>query len=288
MPPDAMFDEAAACNVVSGDQFIFDVQTHWFSSEDTKRFPPSVLSQFGPLFILANENAYINSMFLQSDDDRERAHVVAGYPCPDDPANMDPCGLPLSNESMVASRDKINALAFTHTTRRSAFSSAAQRRHRRRQAERADDQAVLRERGAAGWKMYPGFNAASIDPRGSAGYFLDEPESRQIIEHGLALGQNRFASTKVCRSGASSRNSTTIRAKSASSPRPIPRRTSSFTTPAFAPGSTRPTPPRQRGPMTRDDPDPVGVNATHPLAHRQRNRSPTKTCTPRSAAPSTR
>jgi hypothetical protein len=40
--------------------------------------------------------------------------------------------------------------------------------------------------------MYPGFNPGSIDPRGSGGYFLDEAEPRQIIEHGLALGLNRF------------------------------------------------------------------------------------------------
>jgi predicted TIM-barrel fold metal-dependent hydrolase len=45
---------------------------------------------------------------------------------------------------------------------------------------------------AYGWKMYPGFSPASIDPRGPHGYFLDEPNSRRIIEHGLDLGLNRF------------------------------------------------------------------------------------------------
>ena len=40
VPPDAMFDENAACAVIGGNEFIFDVQTHWFSQEDTTRFPP--------------------------------------------------------------------------------------------------------------------------------------------------------------------------------------------------------------------------------------------------------
>src|SRR5215470_7053359 len=43
VPPEAMFDENAACSALSGDEFIFDVQTHWFNEEDTTRFPQSVL-----------------------------------------------------------------------------------------------------------------------------------------------------------------------------------------------------------------------------------------------------
>src|SRR4029450_12523654 len=67
VPPEAMFDEDAACTAIGGDEFIFDVQTHWFSQEDTTRFPDSVLQLFGGLFATANENAYIREMFLNSD-----------------------------------------------------------------------------------------------------------------------------------------------------------------------------------------------------------------------------
>ena len=88
VPPDSMFDPDAACEVVSGDQFIFDVQTHWFSSEDTRRFPPSVLLQFGPLFTLANQNAYINNMFLQSDTTMAVLTSWPGTSCPDDPRTI--------------------------------------------------------------------------------------------------------------------------------------------------------------------------------------------------------
>jgi predicted TIM-barrel fold metal-dependent hydrolase len=45
---------------------------------------------------------------------------------------------------------------------------------------------------AHGWKMYPGFASQSIDPRGTLGYMLTDPEARAVIEHGLKLGLNRF------------------------------------------------------------------------------------------------
>ena len=191
VPPEAMFDENAACAAIGGDEFIFDVQTHWFNQEDTVRFPDSIKTLFGPLFAAANENAYIRNMFLDSDT---RVAVLTSWPgstCSDDPANTDPCGLPLSNQSMADSRDKLNQMACD-----------TQRVLQHVQVIPNDNTGIDKqleimtqfqcERLAYGWKMYPGFNASSIDPRGPHGYFLDEPNSRRVIEHGMELGLNRF------------------------------------------------------------------------------------------------
>jgi uncharacterized protein len=192
VPPEAMFDEDAACSVVGGDEFIFDVQTHWFSREDTTRFPESVLQLFGPLFASANENAYVREMFLNSDTTLSVLTAWPGTTCSDDPANTDPCGLPLSNESMANSRDHINQLACdTQRVLQHVQVLPNDLTGLEKQLEIMTQYQC--ERLTYGWKMYPGFSANSIDPRGPRGYFLDDPNARRIIEHGLALGVNRFA-----------------------------------------------------------------------------------------------
>jgi predicted TIM-barrel fold metal-dependent hydrolase len=192
VPPEAMFDEDAGCTAIGGDEFIFDVQTHWFSREDTTRFPDSVLQLFGPLFASADENAYIREMFLNSDTTLSVLTAWPGTTCSDDPANTDPCGLPLSNESMARSRDTINQLACdTQRVLQHVQVLPNDLTGLDKQLEIMTQYQC--ERLTYGWKMYPGFSANSIDPRGPRGYFLDDPNARRIIEHGLALGVNRFA-----------------------------------------------------------------------------------------------
>ena len=191
VPPEAMFDENAACEALGGDEFIFDVQTHWFNQADTTRFPPSVEQIFGPLFALANEDAYIRDLFLNSDTTMAVLTSWPGATCSDDPANTDPCGLPLSNESMTKSRDKINALAC-NTQRVVQHVQVLPNDLTGVQKQMDIMTQFYCEQLAYGWKMYPGFSPHSIDPRGPTGYFLHSPSSRQIIEHGLALGLNRF------------------------------------------------------------------------------------------------
>ena len=95
VPPEAMFDENAACSALGGNQFIFDVQTHWFNEADTTRFPESVLRVFGTLFQTANEDAYIRNMFLDSETTMAVLTSWPGSTCSEDPNNTDPCGLPL-------------------------------------------------------------------------------------------------------------------------------------------------------------------------------------------------
>jgi uncharacterized protein len=192
VPPEAMFDEDAACTAIGGDEFIFDVQTHWFNREDTTRFPESVLQLFGPLFASANENAYIREMFLNSDTTLSVLTAWPGTTCSEDPANTDPCGLPLSNESMARSRDYINQLACD-TQRVLQHVQVLPNDLTGLDKQLEIMTAFQCEQLAYGWKLYPGFSANSIDPRGPRGYFLDDANARRVIEHGLSLGVNRFA-----------------------------------------------------------------------------------------------
>jgi len=66
VPKDAMVDEGVACSVVDGNEFIFDVQTHWFKKDDLSRFP-LYLQLFGQLFEVATEDNYIKDIFCESD-----------------------------------------------------------------------------------------------------------------------------------------------------------------------------------------------------------------------------
>lgn len=191
VPPEAMFDEDAACDALGGDQFIFDAQTHWFSATDTARFPESVLRILGPLFSTLDENVYVRNLFLDSDTTVAILTSWPGTICSDDPANTDPCGLPLSNESIVRSRDALNELACN--TQRVLQHVQVLPNDVTGIERQLDIMTTLHcERLAHGWKMYPGFSANLIDPRGPTGYSLDDRNSRRIIEHGITLGVNRF------------------------------------------------------------------------------------------------
>lgn len=191
VPPEAMFDENAACEALSGDEFVFDVQTHWFNKEDTTRFPQSVLDLFGLLFASTTEETYVRELFLDSDTTMAVLTAWPGATCSDDPANTDPCGLPLSNESMVRSRDKINQLAC-NTERLIQHVQVLPNDLTGIDKQLEIMTSFYCEKLAHGWKLYPGFAANSIDPRGSSGYFLTEERPRRVIEHGLSLGLSRF------------------------------------------------------------------------------------------------
>src|SRR5262245_49159688 len=156
VPPEAMFDEAAACEALGGDEFIFDVQTHWFNQEDTVRFPKSVLDLFGLLFATTTEEAYVKNLFLDSDTTLAVLTAWPGATCCDDPANADPCALPLSNESMVTARDRLNRLAG-NTERVIQHVQVLPN-----DLTGIDKQLEIMtrfycENQAYGWKMYPGF-----------------------------------------------------------------------------------------------------------------------------------
>jgi hypothetical protein len=114
IPPEAMFEPSCANSIVSSadggktKDFIFDVQTHWFNNADLKSFP-AYQSAFGPLLAISTEDAYINDMFCNSDTSMVCLTSWPGISCTT--TRRIGCGMPLSNDHMVASRDKINALA---------------------------------------------------------------------------------------------------------------------------------------------------------------------------------
>jgi hypothetical protein len=193
VPPAAMFDENAACTVVGNQgEFIFDVQTHWFSQADTVHFPASVEQLFGGLFASTTEQKYVDDIFMQSDTTMTVLTAWPGATCPDnEDSSQQPCGLPLSNESMQKSRDHINQLACnTQRVLQHVQILPNDLTGIDKQMEIMNQ--IYCEKLAYGWKMYPGFASNSIDPRGTTGYFLTEDKPRKLIEHGLSLGLNRF------------------------------------------------------------------------------------------------
>lgn len=180
-PLDPPFTSNCPSAVVPGNEFIFDVETHWFSAEDVANFP-AYAQAFGPLFQVASESNYIQSIFCGSDTTVACLGTWPGILCTADRTTG--CGVPLSNQHIVASRDKINALAggshrvFNHTLVLPQDPSGI-----------AAQLAVMAEfhtrYGVAAWELYPGFKP---------GFRLDGADglADKVILKGLQLGVNRF------------------------------------------------------------------------------------------------
>lgn len=199
VPKEAQWNEQAACTAITPTDFVFDVQTHWFNQADTVRFPASVQALFGALFATTTEDVYLDKMFISG----KYTHMAVltawpGSTCVDGDAGLDvdggplPCGLPLSNESMVRSREHIKQLACG-TERVIQHCMVLANDPTGIDVQKAIMDQFYCEDYAYGWKMYPGFSSQQgIDPRGAPGYFMTDPVARAVIEHGLALGLNRF------------------------------------------------------------------------------------------------
>lgn len=191
VPPEAMVDDQVACTLLTPTDFVFDAQTHWFNEADTVRFPDSVKQLFGALFAGTTEDVYVDKMFVTG----KYTHMAVltawpGSTCTDDQTL--PCGLPLSNESMIASRDHVNQMSCG-TQRVVQHCMVLPTDPTGIDAQIAIMDQVYCENMAHGWKMYPGFSAQQgIDPRGGPGYFMTDAVARRVVEHGLALGVNRF------------------------------------------------------------------------------------------------
>lgn len=180
---EGMFDPHVACTteVDKPDGFIFDVQTHWFKKDDLAHFP-LYLQLFGNLFNVATEDNYIKDMFCNSTTTIAALTAWPGVACTN--GRTDNCGLPLSNESNAASRDKINFELAQGTQRVvNHFQVMAQ------DDNGIEPQLALMEAAACGgfgvhaWKLYPGF----------AGTFqMDDDRGRAVIEKGLDLGVSLF------------------------------------------------------------------------------------------------
>jgi hypothetical protein len=200
---------AATCdpsNYLSGDEFIFDVQTHSFDDgEWREKNPvyPRFLNLLGGCNGEANpldcykQDHYARLMFADSDTTMT---VITSWPaatCNDDrklfgrPAKA--CGLPLSNEGMKSLRDWVNMRA------------ASQRVVNQVQIMPNDNlelqfeimQKAIEDKtwGAVSWKCYPAWRSDTYPSKEgyARGYFLDDPVGRRFIEAGLSLGVPNFA-----------------------------------------------------------------------------------------------
>lgn len=185
VPKEAMFDQNAACTVVSGNEFIFDIQTHWFNKADMTKFQV-YLQLFGFLFDTANEANYINDMFCNSDTTMAALSAWPGIACTG-AALLDGgiCGLPLSNDSNALSRDKINDTLAKKTQRIVNHCQVMAQDANGIQGQLDLMEQVLCDHGVAAWKLYPGAKLPTT-------FTMDDAIGRAVIEKGIALGVPLF------------------------------------------------------------------------------------------------
>lgn len=179
-PPEATFDQSCAnAATAGGTEFIVDAETHWFNAADLANFPAYTQS-FGPLFAIATEDNYINALFCNSDTAVACLVPWPGITC--SPTRQVGCGQPLSNESILASMNKINALAGNTQRVLNHVLVMPQ------DPSGIDAQIAIMEESAcqhavAAWQLYPGFKP---------GFRLDDAFAAQVLEKGIELGVNRF------------------------------------------------------------------------------------------------
>ncbi len=191
LPPDATLDCAAATEILSGDEFILDLQTHHIDDEATwrDRHPGQAWRGEGFASFLTfwpcdlpkrseciGPATYIEQIFLNSDT---TVAVLSGFPSPMcDDGTM--CTNLKDNESMVLWRDLVNDAA------------GSQRLVQHCQVnpnDRWELQAALMERiraeyGNSGWKCYPPWG-----PDGKGWWLDDEAVANPFLEKAIELGE---------------------------------------------------------------------------------------------------
>lgn len=179
VPPEAMFDPSCAAGVVEGNEFIFDVQTHWFKKDDLANFK-AYQDAFGPLFDVTTEDNYIRSIFCDSDTSMVALSSWPGISCT--ATRRIGCGLPLSNDNIVASRDRLNALAGDSQRVLNHCQILPQDPSGIEEQLRVMEEFFC-QYGVAAWKLYPGFKP---------GFRLGDRSFDQVVQKGMALGVNLF------------------------------------------------------------------------------------------------
>ncbi|MFT3926153.1 MAG: amidohydrolase family protein [Myxococcales bacterium] len=203
-PVEAMCEDS---DVLKGDEFIFDIQTHSFDHGEWRTSNTVYPTFLGLLGGCGTERAdsldcfdqerYARLMFAESDTTMA---VITSWPaatCDADRAlfqrQAKACGLPLSNDGMRNLRDWVNQRA------------ASQRLVNQVQIMPNDNlelqleimKAAIEDTkwGAVSWKCYPAWRSDSYPSvEGYArGYFLSDKIGRKFIETGLELGVPNFA-----------------------------------------------------------------------------------------------
>jgi predicted TIM-barrel fold metal-dependent hydrolase len=186
IPAEAQFDEELACEVLGGDEFIFDIQTHHYVEGDWTRTNPAYKSFFDATgWYDLNRDEYIKRIFLESETTMA---VLSGLPAPVCTDKIPAaCGAPISNEQIAESRDTINNMAQS-LRMLNHHMVVPNVRPENVQAQLDHMEAMHCLVGVAGWKLYPGFK--SID---NIGYYLDdEIYGIPMIEKGRELGVKIF------------------------------------------------------------------------------------------------
>lgn len=189
IPPDATLDCDVATEVLSGHEFIVDMQTHhiedeerWRESHPGQTYTGDGFASFITFYdcmpkeaACIGPDAYAELVFLNSDTS---VAVLSGFPSPMcDDGTL--CTNLNDNDDMVMSRDRINA------------ASGSQRVVQHCQVAPNDKwpkQAAMMERirsmyGNHGWKCYPPWGPDGV------GWWLDDPDvAYPLIEKAVELG----------------------------------------------------------------------------------------------------
>lgn len=190
--PEIMFDEKAACAKLSSDDFIFDIQTHFFEpdGEWVTKNPGYVglLSRIVGTMDFGMDR-YLDVLFCQSDTTMAVLSCWPGAlctPASDALYGKDMgCGLPMSTEGAAKSRDLINAMAQSQRLLSHCMILPNDPAGVEYQLDVMERTACTH--GVAAWKLYPAWGP------GGEGYFVDDPATGiPIIEKGLALGVRTF------------------------------------------------------------------------------------------------
>jgi predicted TIM-barrel fold metal-dependent hydrolase len=186
LPPEAAHEGAAAADVLEGDEFIFDVQTHlvagdrpWWRAEepnlgDFLRTRPSAQCGEPDWVQCFTEDPFIKEVFLDSDTKMAVLSALWG----DLEAN------PLLVQEAARARDRIAKMEGAPRLRIHGIVEP-----NARSPELTDEAmpALAEAWDVAAWKLYPVWG-----PDGE-GYRLTDELAARVFERGLSLGKNRFA-----------------------------------------------------------------------------------------------
>jgi predicted TIM-barrel fold metal-dependent hydrolase len=180
-----MYDEKAACAALSGDEFIFDIQTHFFETDGewitTNPGYVNIIKALAgtPDFGM---NHYLDVLFCKSDTKMAVLSCWPGVLCSD--VTAPPCGLPMSTDGAAAARDTINRMANSQRLLSHAMILP-------NDPTGVDSQMAVMEKlactvGVAAWKLYP---ASGLD----GGFFITDPKvGIPVVQKGIDLGVPLF------------------------------------------------------------------------------------------------
>jgi predicted TIM-barrel fold metal-dependent hydrolase len=186
---DAMYDEAAACAALDGDEFIFDIQTHHFDPEGEwvtrNNQYLSIVSECGigsSKVECVSRERYEELMFCDSDTTMAALSTWPAALCTEE--RRFGCGMPLPNASVAASRNLINMAANSQRIVNHVQIIPNDPTGVTPQLEMMEEMHACY--GVGAWKLYPAWGPDGV------GYWLDDPIGLQVIEKGRELGVKLF------------------------------------------------------------------------------------------------